>query len=204
MIVIRRLLLTAGLLLTACNAPDVTAPAADDHVRGPSDAKVTLIEYGDYQCPPCSKSALAVERLLKEHPRDLRFVYRHFPTRRHRNAVAAAKAAEAAERQGKFWEMHAKLLEDQQEWYGASAPREVFLRFARELQLDESRFAEAYDSRELDRRIRKSKGAAGGFGVRGAPAFFVNGDRLFRMTVSYEDLQPHVAAALARSRGEKQ
>lgn len=191
------------ILLVSCSVPDVTAPGADDHVRGPTDAKVTLIEYGDYQCPPCSKSALAVERLLKEHPRDLRFVYRHFPTRPHRNAVPAAKAAEAAERQGKFWEMHAKLFAEQQQWYGASDPRDVFFRFARELRLDESQFREAYKSEEIERRIRDAKDSARSFAVRGAPAFFVNGDRLNRMSVGYEDLQPHVVAALNRSRGEK-
>lgn len=191
------------VLLFSCSAPDITAPSADDHVRGPADAKVTLIEYGDYQCPPCSKSALAVERLLKEHPRDLRFVYRHFPTRPHRNAVPAAKAAEAAERQGKFWEMHAKLFADQQQWYGASDPRDAFRRFARELGLDESRFRAAYESEEIERRVRDAKESARGFAVRGAPAFFVNGDRLNRMSVTYEDLQPRIAAALAQSRGEK-
>lgn len=104
------LLATVLALLGACSTPDVTAPADDDHVRGPSTSAVTLIEYGDYQCPPCSNSARDVERLLAEYPHDVRFIYRHFPTRRHRNAVAAAKAAEAAERQGRFWQMHASLF----------------------------------------------------------------------------------------------
>ncbi|HKR64284.1 MAG TPA: thioredoxin domain-containing protein [Thermoanaerobaculia bacterium] len=191
---------SVGVLLfivAACESPDVTAPAPDDHVRGPSDAKVTLIEYGDYQCPPCSNSALAVERLLAEHPRDLRFVYRHFPTRRHRNAVPAAKAAEAAEQQGKFWEMHAMLLAKQQEWYGAGAPKETFLRYARELGLDETRFRAAADSDQLERRIRDSHEHGRTMGVRGAPAFFLNGKRLMPTPLSHEDLKRHVTAALA-------
>lgn len=191
------------ILLFSCSAPDVTAPLEDDHVRGPADAKVTLIEYGDYQCPPCSNTAVAIERLLKEHPRDLRFVYRHFPTRRHRNAVPAAKAAEAAERQGKFWEMHAKLFANQQQWYGASTPQEVFVQYARELQLDESQFREALKSSDFERRIRDSKDSGQSSGVRGAPAFFLNGDRIMRTPLTYEDLQRHVVGALAQPRGEK-
>lgn len=191
------------ILVLSCSAPDVTAPLEDDHVRGPADAKVTLIEYGDYQCPPCSNTAVAIERLLKEHPRDLRFVYRHFPTRRHRNAVPAAKAAEAAERQGKFWEMHAKLFADQQQWYGASTPQEVFVQYARELQLDESQFREALKSSDFERRIRDSKDSGQSSGVRGAPAFFLNGDRIMRTPLTYEDLQRHVVGALAQPRGEK-
>lgn len=184
-------------MFTACEGSDVTAPATDDHVRGSSEAKVTLIEYGDYQCPPCSNSAQAVERLLAEYPRELRFVYRHFPTRRHRNAVPAARAAEAAEQQGKFWEMHTMLLAKQQEWYGAGAAKETFVRYARELRLDETRFRAALESDELERRIRDSHENGRTMGVRGAPAFFLNGKRLMPTPLTYEDLQRHVAAALA-------
>ena len=194
----RTLVLTVGLLFAACTAPDVTMPANDDHVRGPSDAKVTLIEYGDYQCPPCRNSGVAIERLLAEHPRDLRFVYRHFPTRRHRNAMPAARAAEAAERQGKFWEMHALLLSGQQRWYGAARPQDVFLQYARQLQLDETRFREALASEDLERRIRESHEGGRMVGVRGAPAFFVNGKRLMPTPLTYEDLQRHIAASLAQ------
>ena len=201
MTVIRKIVLLGAVVFSACNTPDVTAPAEDDHVRGPSNAKVTLIEYGDYQCPPCSNSARAVDRLLAEYPRELRFVYRHFPTRRHRNAMPAAKAAEAAERQGKFWEMHAALLANQQQWYGASAPRDLFFRYARELQLDEVKFRNALASPDFERRIRKSHERGRAFGVRGAPAFFLNGKRLMPTPLTYEDLQRHVTIALASSRG---
>ena len=193
----RSVLLPLALLLAArCSTPDVSVPAQDDHVRGPAAAKVTLIEYGDYQCPPCRNSALAIDRLLAEHPRDLRFVYRHFPTRRHRNAVAAATAAEAAEAQGRFWEMHAVLFANQQQWYGAGAPQEQFLRYARELRLDEERFRASLTADPLARRIRKSHERGRKMGVRGAPAFFLNGVRLMPTPLSYEDLRRHISAAV--------
>ena len=193
----RSVLLPLALVLGArCTTPDVSAPAQDDYVRGPAAAKVTLIEYGDYQCPPCRNSALAIERLLAEHPRDLRFVYRHFPTRRHRNAVAAARAAEAAEAQGRFWEMHAVLFANQQQWYGAGAPQEQFVRYARELRLDEERFRASLTADPLERRIRKSHERGREMGVRGAPAFFLNGERLMPTPLSYEHLHRHISSAV--------
>lgn len=192
-------ILTLALaLLGACSIPDVTAPAEDDHVRGPSTAKVTLIEYGDYQCPPCSNSSRDVERLLAEYPRDVRFIYRHFPTRRHRNAVAAAKAAEAAERQGRFWQMHSSLFANQQDWYGVARPEQNFVRYARQLRLDEQRFREALAAPELDRRIRSSHESGRDVGVRGAPAFFLNGKRLIPPPLTYDALRRDVAQALTQ------
>lgn len=206
MTAIRRLASTSAMvlvLLAACSAPDVTAPAEDDHVRGPSSAKVTLIEYGDYQCPPCSNVSRAVDRLLAEHPRDMRFIYRHFPTRLHRNAVPVAKAAEAAEAQGKFWEMNATLFANQQQWYGVSAPAETFVTYARQLHLDEARFRLSMKSDQLERRIRNSHEHGRQVGVRGAPAFFLNGERLLRAPLTYEDLQRQLATAFAEQRGQK-
>ena len=186
------------VVLAACDTPDVTAAAEDDHVRGPSTAKVTLIEYGDYQCPPCSNSSRDIERLLAEYPRDVRFIYRHFPTRRHRNAVAAAKAAEAAERQGRFWQMHAALFANQQQWYGAARPEQNFIGYAQQLRLDERRFRDALAAPELDRRIRTSHENGRSVGVRGAPAFFLNGKRLIPPPLTYDALRRDVAKALEK------
>jgi len=199
LIVIGRVAAIAFLLivLVACEGTDVAGPTADDHVRGPSEAKVTLVEYGDYQCPPCSNSAVAIDRLLTKYPRDLRFIYRHFPTRRHRNAVAAARASEAAEEQGKFWEMHAMLFAKQQQWYGAGAPKDLFVGYAQELGLDVARFRTALESEQLARRIQDSRDSAKTLGVRGAPAFFLNGTRLAPTPLRYEDLERHVVKALA-------
>jgi len=185
-------------LAGACSTANVTAWAEDDHVRGQSTAAVTLIEYGDNQCPPCSNSARDVERLLEEYPRDVRFIYRHFPTRRHRNAVAAAKAAEAAERQGQFWQMHASLFANQQDWYGVARPEQNFVRYARQLRLDDQRFREALAAPELDRRIRSSHESGRDVSVRGAPAFFLNGKRLIPPPLTYDALRRDVARALTQ------
>lgn len=189
-------LAAAALTLAACNTPDVSAPASDEHAIGPAAARVTLIEYGDYQCPPCRNTHIQLQTLLRKYPNDLRVVFRHFPTRRHQNARIAAEAAEAAEAQGKFWEMHGKLFERQQEWYGASDPRPAFTRYAGEIGLDQSAFAEALRTHRFRRRVTESHERARTVGVRGAPAFFINGDRILRPPLTLEALEAAVAEAL--------
>ena len=183
------------VIALSCAVPDVTAPTDDDHVRGPATVKLTLIEYGDYQCPPCVISFDVVEKVLARHPSDLRFVYRHHPGRRHRNAIPAAKAAEAAERQGKFWEMHRALFEGQKEWYGSPRPQVIFERYARALHLDFPQFAEAYESPGLENRLRKIFEAGQDVGVRGSPAFFLNGKRLVPPPTTEADLERAIIAA---------
>lgn len=199
--VIRRgaTLLLALVAVAACAVPDVSAPAPDDHVRGPAGAKVTLIEYGDYPCPPCVASAAAVEQLLARYPRDVRFIYRHHPGRKRPNALAAANAAEAAEPQGKFWEMHRALYEGQREWYGARSPEEVFRRYAQNLRLDLPRFDAALQAPDADRRMREIYQAGRNVGVRGVPAFFLNGERLVPPPMTYDDLERRVTAALRKA-----
>lgn len=193
------LLALAVVLVASCDVPDVTAPSADDHVRGPAGAQVTLIEYGDYQCPPCVGSQAAVEQLLARHPRDVRLIYRHHPGRSHRNAVAAANAAEAAELQGKFWEMHRALYDGQREWYGTGSPDAVFRGYAQKLGLDVRRFDEARRTRGANRRLRDVYEAGRRVGVHGSPAFFLNGERLVPPPMTYDDLERRVAAALRKA-----
>ena len=197
--VIRRYAVPMTLVVAVgCAVPDVTAPTADDHVRGPATAKVTLIEYGDYQCPPCVGSFEAVEKVLARHRTDLRFVYRHHPSRRHRNAIQAARAAEAAEMQGKFGEMHRALYEGQEEWYASRSPQVIFDRYARNLHLDSRRFAEAFASTDAERRLRETFEAGQKVGVRGSPAFFLNGRRLAPPPRTEADLERAILAAVRR------
>lgn len=179
-----------------CTAPDVMAPAADDHVRGPATAKVTLVEYGDYQCAPCAASHQAVEQVLARHPNDVRFIYRHHPSRKYRNAMVAARAAEAAEAQGKFWEMHRTLFEGQKEWYPESTPDKIFLQYANALQLDGQRFSDALRAKDMDRQIRATFEEGRRVGVHGSPAFFLNGKRLVPPPTTIEDLERAVSTAL--------
>ncbi|MFB7652663.1 MULTISPECIES: Na+/H+ antiporter NhaA [unclassified Streptomyces] len=143
-----------------------------DHVRGPADAAVTLVEYGDFECPYCGRAESAVRDLLGSET-DVRYVWRHLPlTDVHPNAQAAAEASEAAARQGRFWDMHDLLLDRQDEL----GERDL-LRHARELGLDMEVFREDLARRRGARRVAEDVDSADLSGVSGTPTFFVNGRR---------------------------
>ena len=154
---------------------DLTDPVDPevDHVRGPVDAPVTLVEYGDFECPYCGRAEPVVRELVQAFGDDLAFVFRHLPlTDVHEHAAAAAEAAEAAGDQGKFWEMHDLLMRED-----ASLIYPDLVRYAGELGLDVDRFAEDLRTRRHSRRISRDVASADASGAAGTPAFFVNGRR---------------------------
>ncbi len=143
-----------------------------DHLRGPDRAPVTLVEYGDFECPYCGRAESVVRELLADFG-DLRYVWRHLPlTDVHPQAMRAARAAEAAARQGKFWEMHDQLLDHQ----GALTPGDV-IRYAGELGLNTERFTRDLRDHAGEARIAADVDSADLSGVSGTPTFFVNGKR---------------------------
>ena len=144
-----------------------------DHVRGPASAPVTLVEYGDYECPYCGQAEVVIRQLLEEFGDELRYVWRHLPLNDvHPNAQMAAEAAEAANAQGMFWPMHDKLLVTQHELTLRDLKRN-----AEELGLDVERFANDLRSREYNERVSEDVTSADSSGVAGTPSFFINGLR---------------------------
>jgi protein-disulfide isomerase len=144
-----------------------------DHVRGPEDGPVTLVEYGDFQCPHCGRVEPVVRELLAEFGDDLRYVFRHLPLQEvHENAQVAAEAAEAAEAQGRFWEMYEILLAHQD----ALGPEDL-PRYAEELGLDIDRFSQELRTHTHALRVARDVESADRSGVAGTPTFFINGRR---------------------------
>ncbi len=157
----------------------LSAVSADDWVQGQADAKMVLVEYGDYQCPACAAYHPIVEQLLEEFGDQIAFVYRHFPLRSiHRNADLAAQAAEAAGKQGKFWEMHARLYENQRDWADKVAPRDIFEGYGDSLDLDREQFLRDLDSNGIKERVARDLAQANQMGLRGTPTFFWNGRQI--------------------------
>jgi protein-disulfide isomerase len=141
-----------------------------DHVRGARDAAVTLVEYGDYECPYCGRAAPVVKQLLDRFDGRLRFVFRHLPlTDVHPNAALAAQAAEAAGAQGRFWEMHDVLFASQD-----ALDMESLRRHATRLRLDVERFEEDLREGRHAGRVAQDVNTAGEAGVAGTPTFFIN------------------------------
>jgi len=164
-----------ALLGTTATVTDLAVPVDPerDHIRGPEeDALVTLVEYGDFECPYCGQAEPAVRELIKEYG-ELRFVFRHLPlTDVHPHAQLAAEAAEAAGEQGKFWEMHDMLLDHQD---ALNVPD--LLRYARELGLDVGNFAADLRRHAGAGHIAEDVDSADLATVSGTPTFFVNGIR---------------------------
>ena len=149
-------------------------PAIDpqcDHVRGPVDARITVIEFGDLECPHCGRAEPVVRDLLEDT--DVRYVWRHLPlTDVHPHAQLAAEASEAAAAQGKFWEMHDLLLEHQDTLEGKD-----LMRYAEQLGLDTERFHDELVRGTHQSRVAQDVESADLSGVSGTPTFFVNGQR---------------------------
>ena len=166
---------------------------AADHALGPESAPVTLVEYGDFECPYCKQAAPAVKLLLARFGDRVRFIYRHFPIEEiHPHARRAAEAAECAGAQGKFWEMHDLLFSNQ------SRLQEQYLRdYARGLQLDLDRFiVDMRDDIYLP-RVREHQRSGSESGVRSTPGFFING-RIHDASFSLHSLTEAIEAALAK------
>jgi protein-disulfide isomerase len=156
------------------SAERVALPVGErDHILGPSTAPATLLEYGDYECPYCGQAHQVIKELYRQMARHMRFVFRHFPlTMIHPHAQHAAESAEAAGSQGKFWEMHDVLYENQQ----ALDDRDLAM-YAATIGLDVSQFVD-----ELARHVHAPKVRADFMsgvrsGVNGTPTFFINGKR---------------------------
>lgn len=152
-----------------------------DHVKGTKDAPVTLIEYADFQCPGCASYYPILKSLEQTYEGKVRFVFRHFPlTQIHPNAFAAARAAEAAGKQGKFFEMHDKLFETQQIWGQTTTNQQsLFEGYAKELGLDTVKFKADYVSGETADRINLDVSTGQEtFGVNSTPTFILNGEKI--------------------------
>jgi protein-disulfide isomerase len=170
-------------------------PVADrDHALGSVSAPVTLVEYGDYECPYCGAAHPVVQRLLKRLGDDVRFIFRNFPLRSvHPHAEHAAWAAEAAGAQGRFWEMHDWLFEHQR-----SLDDDELIRAAGALGLDLEDFSLQVDSEAIRDRVQEDFGSGLHSGVNGTPTFFINGVR-FDRAPGYEELLEALEAEIPGS-----
>ena len=141
-----------------------------DHVQGDARAKVTLLEYGDYQCPSCRQAFAIVHRLQRHFGDQLRFVFRNFPLEQHAMAEPAAEAAEFAATQGKFWEMHDALYENQ-----PKLSEDLLPELATQVGLDPKALTKALASEEFTDRVEADLESGEKSGVHGTPTFFING-----------------------------
>jgi len=162
----------------------------EDHIEGEEGAECTLVEYGDYECPHCARAHPIVKRLQRHFRKHLRFVFRNFPlSQLHPHAESAAEAAEFAASQGKFWEMHDLLFENQSRLDIA-----LYEALAEELGLSSNELREALTRRDYLPRVRADFAGGVRSGVNGTPTFFINGQR-HDGSYEYDDLRAAIEEA---------
>ncbi len=143
---------------------------AEDHSKGDASARVTLVEYGDYQCPDCWVAYRELKKVFRHYGDELRFVFRNFPLEMHPMAEPAAEAAEYAAAEGKFWEMHDGIYEHQRE-----LSVEMLAALAKKVGLDAAAAEGAIDEQTYEERIERDRSSGEKSGVHGTPTFYING-----------------------------
>ncbi len=167
----------------------------EPHIKGNPDASVVLVEYSDFQCPACAQFYPYVKEIMEEYGDQVRFEYRHFPLINiHPQAVPAARAAEAAGQQGKFFEMHDKLFDGQNTWSRSSNPTGYFKQYAEELGLDMDAFNRHLNSSVLEDAVLAGFNDARDRGFTGTPTFLLN-DQEMEIT-TFDDFRAQIEAAI--------
>jgi protein-disulfide isomerase len=191
---------TAGNIPAPTQAPSSTAGLTRPNVKVSSP--VVLEEYGDYQCPPCGQLYPELKQIEHEYGNQVQIVFHHFPlAKMHKNAMAAAHAAEAARNQNKFWEMHDRLYRNQKEWAELDDPRPVFMSYARELDLNLDRFKQDMESNQVDQRISADIQRGASLGVTGTPTIFLDTHMLRYEATNPEGLRRGINVLLERKAG---
>jgi protein-disulfide isomerase len=171
--------------------------AADGPSKGPADAKITIVEFSDFQCPYCQRSLATIEQVLAKYPAQVRLVYRHLPLDRiHPHARGAAEAAACADEQGHFWAYHDKLFQNNR-----ALAKQDLLRYASETGLDAQRFGACVEERRFKDKVEADLQAARAVGISGTPAFVVNGVLLTGAQPA-EEFYAVIDAALAKPAAE--
>ena len=180
-----------GLIKLSGNSPDnqeaaiIDAISASDWVKGNKEAKTILVEYSDFQCPACQTYYPLVKKLIEEQGNNFQFTYRHFPLPQHKNAKEAAYAAEAAGKQGKFWEMHDMIFDGQGDWAEREDAKNIFEDYARSLNLNIEQFNKDRDSGVVKDKVQNDYASGVKNKVNGTPTFFLNGKKI--QPRSYEE-----------------
>lgn len=172
---------------------------ASNHVTGENTKNVTLIEFGDYQCPACGQYFPIVQEVKKKYGNDISFRFANFPlVQIHPNAMVAARAAEAASLQNKFWEMHDLLFQNQSTWSSMSNPSPVFEQYAKSLDLDIEKFKQDSASAGVLATINADTAEAQSYGATGTPTFVLNGKKIDSPS-SLEDFSKVIDEAIKNS-----
>ncbi|HEX8182864.1 MAG TPA: thioredoxin domain-containing protein [Candidatus Saccharimonadales bacterium] len=196
-------------------APSGPKGGLTDHIQGTASANVKLVEYGDFQCPACGRYHIPVKEVVEKYGSLISFQFRNFPLFSiHPNAIAGARAAEAADLQGKYWEMHDKLYEENyaqqiaqsqgknySTWLDASNPQSNFDNYASGLGLDLTKFRQDYKSKTTNDRVQADLREATRLGVDSTPTFYLNGKKISTPSPTLEAFSKVIDAEIVKKGG---
>jgi protein-disulfide isomerase len=196
LIAIMVIVVGGGLFAALSGGPAVNKSEllARENSHRSGNGTVQVVEFGDYQCPACAQAHPIVTRLQEEYQGKITFIFRNFPLSSHQNALPSAEAAEAAGAQGKYWEMHDKLYENQEEWSGMVDPASIFIGYATDLGLDIDTFKHDYGAKKYLDFISNDQTDGYKLGVQSTPTFFVNGKR--QRSFDYDTLKNAIETEL--------
>ena len=173
---------------TQVDVAETVGTVEGTNTQGNPESEIVIVEFSDFQCPACGAAFPEVKEFVEQYADQVQFVYRHFPLPQHGNARPAAYAAESAGRQGRFWEVHDWLFENQNTWSDATVDAEYFYdQLSEELELDRDRFVSDYQSNEVRDKVALDAADARGLGVNSTPTFFINGQKQSGV-ISYDQL----------------
>ena len=179
-------------------AVTISAINDNENVKGGKEALATLIEYSDFQCPACGSYYPILKKVSEDLGAKVRFAYRHFPLPQHKNAKLAATVAEAAGKQGKFWEMHDLIFQNQSDWSEEKNAAILFAKYAQDIGLDLARFQTDIASDDIKAKIENDYKSGVKAGVNSTPSFFLNGKKINNPR-NYDEFKNAIEQALGQS-----
>lgn len=183
-----------------------SAKQLTNHTKGAGTTGVKLVEYGDFQCPYCEQYSTTVDSVVQEYGDKITFQFRNFPlTSLHQNAFAAARAAEAADLQGKYWEMHDALYlaSNWQDWSESKSPTKLFESYAEQIGLNATQFKKDFGSTKVNDRINADLSEGNKLGITGTPTFYVDGKQV-TINNTPDSFKKVLDAAIAKKSSAKQ
>ena len=190
--------------VTPAASPAQAPTQAPAQARDLPNVSVTVEEFGDYQCPPCGLLHPELKKIEAEYSNRINFVFHNLPlTKNHKNALAAAQAAEAARLQNHFWQMHDLIYDNQNGWKDLDDPRPTFTQYARDLGLDVKRFVRDVEGAEVQQRLAEDKQRADAQGVQGTPTILIEGRQLKVEATTPDGIRKGVDAMLAHKAGRQ-
>ncbi len=204
--IVAAIVIVLGLVFFITNKQDASAPSssvsATNHIEGGGSSGVTLTEYGDFQCPACGQYYPLVEQVVATYKDQIHFQFRNFPLYQiHQNAIAGSRAAEAADMQGKFWDMYHKLYENQNDWSGSSNPTNLFKQYAESLGMDVAKFETDFKSATVNNRVQADLKEGNRLEITSTPTFFIDGKKISTPT-SVEAFNKVIETAITQKTGK--